>query len=637
MQKELLDLQVKAQKKTLEKAAKKEEMQKTVSERMAGTPEITDPRALPAGGLPIQDFVEQPDPTLPDGGYGAGVDTSQLEGTPLGGMIADLEQRSEALGIAPEKGMGSHTEQKGTVPTPYADAGLPAGFKKEAVAGKSLPEIMAELTVTEMSDLGIDLKDALEISRKTEGQEMMKKFLPEEFKNKIVEGTQSSIAELEGAQPIPTPQPEMTIEDIFKKDEGEIPPVMLDPSFHNLTAFDAMDNPKAQELTNQAIEQQNTPTTESGFIPTPTIDDEGNWSVKLVPKSKEVTWVPKNIDGNEVKVAVDKYGNQLDQKEYPPIKQTDRMTEFIPMTELDSITAIDTEGNIVQNLPLNMQRGDLDHENNHQMEFVQISKKNKDRLGDLNRLQKRLDTVGDLSEKVFGLSAKIDATLKQKIFSNIDGYLRLNFEQGFDAATFNRVMGTDVTEQELSEFTLNKTLYDSLQKELGVLARTVSLESGALNEGDIGRAQSFLGKQKGQGIWSFFTGDAPEEANVLFNDLQGYVDNQIQGLIGKTKTKYRKRTSRKITGIGGQKPEGGTSIEVDASFPCWVARAVYGETNPKWLIFREWLFTLAPTWLFKLYIKFGKRFASFIKDKPKIKNIIRHYMDKAIKQINNGY
>ena len=62
---------------------------------------------------------------------------------------------------------------------------------------------------------------------------------------------------------------------------------------------------------------------------------------------------------------------------------------------------------------------------------------------------------------------------------------------------------------------------------------------------------------------------------------------------------------------------------------CWVARAVYGESNPQWLIFREWLYTLAPKWLFTLYIRFGERFASFIKDKPKIKNIIRHYMDKA--------
>ena len=73
---------------------------------------------------------------------------------------------------------------------------------------------------------------------------------------------------------------------------------------------------------------------------------------------------------------------------------------------------------------------------------------------------------------------------------------------------------------------------------------------------------------------------------------------------------------------------------------CWVARAVYGETNPKWLIFREWLFTLAPKWLLKLYIRFGERFASFIKDKPKIKNIIRHYMDKAcliiLKEEKNG-
>ena len=64
---------------------------------------------------------------------------------------------------------------------------------------------------------------------------------------------------------------------------------------------------------------------------------------------------------------------------------------------------------------------------------------------------------------------------------------------------------------------------------------------------------------------------------------------------------------------------------------CWVAREVYGEDNPKWLQFREWLTNEAPRWFDSLYIKYGERFAKFISDKPRLKSIIRNWMDNRIK------
>jgi hypothetical protein len=66
---------------------------------------------------------------------------------------------------------------------------------------------------------------------------------------------------------------------------------------------------------------------------------------------------------------------------------------------------------------------------------------------------------------------------------------------------------------------------------------------------------------------------------------------------------------------------------------CWVAREVYGEFNPMWLAFREWLYTKAPKWFLKLYEKYGERFADWISDKPRIKNLIRKWMDSRIKSL----
>ena len=63
---------------------------------------------------------------------------------------------------------------------------------------------------------------------------------------------------------------------------------------------------------------------------------------------------------------------------------------------------------------------------------------------------------------------------------------------------------------------------------------------------------------------------------------------------------------------------------------CWVAREVYGPTNPSWLLFRNWLDADSPSWFRNLYIKYGERFAQWISDKPRIKSVIRKWMDSKI-------
>ena len=64
---------------------------------------------------------------------------------------------------------------------------------------------------------------------------------------------------------------------------------------------------------------------------------------------------------------------------------------------------------------------------------------------------------------------------------------------------------------------------------------------------------------------------------------------------------------------------------------CWVAREVYGVNNPRWLMFREWLFDDSPRWFYRLYLKHGERFARLISGKDKIKAVIRAWMDARIR------
>jgi len=63
---------------------------------------------------------------------------------------------------------------------------------------------------------------------------------------------------------------------------------------------------------------------------------------------------------------------------------------------------------------------------------------------------------------------------------------------------------------------------------------------------------------------------------------------------------------------------------------CWVARAVYGEDDPRWRQFRAWLLADAPGWFRTLYIRHGERFADLITGRTRVKSVIRHWMDQRI-------
>jgi hypothetical protein len=80
---------------------------------------------------------------------------------------------------------------------------------------------------------------------------------------------------------------------------------------------------------------------------------------------------------------------------------------------------------------------------------------------------------------------------------------------------------------------------------------------------------------------------------------------------------------------GGIFQGAGAAGSVGALF-CWVAREVYGSHNPAWVDFRQWMFSSAPKWFFKLYLAFGERFANFISNKPRLKARIRMWMDTKI-------
>jgi len=77
--------------------------------------------------------------------------------------------------------------------------------------------------------------------------------------------------------------------------------------------------------------------------------------------------------------------------------------------------------------------------------------------------------------------------------------------------------------------------------------------------------------------------------------------------------------------IGGAGEAGGSALGQAGAkaLLCWVARAIFGEDNPKWLQARHYVLEIGPEWFRDLYISHGPAVAEFISNKPLFKLVLR--------------
>jgi hypothetical protein len=113
------------------------------------------------------------------------------------------------------------------------------------------------------------------------------------------------------------------------------------------------------------------------------------------------------------------------------------------------------------------------------------------------------------------------------------------------------------------------------------------------------------------------------QSNYLASTYGAQVSAQASQNNANSLPAYLNAGSNLLSGVGSL---GGTA----GIFACWVAREVYGADNPKWVEFREWMFTKASDNLRNFYLEYGERIAESIRNKPKIKAIIRKWMDSKI-------
>ena len=155
------------------------------------------------------------------------------------------------------------------------------------------------------------------------------------------------------------------------------------------------------------------------------------------------------------------------------------------------------------------------------------------------------------------------------------------------------------------------------------------------NQGQLDPFQAILGRsgggslQAGQSVFGqagYGLNSGPAYLNP--ESGLGYIQNQATNaanMYGAQVAADATKTAGIFSGLGSL----GGGIATGAML-CWVAREVYGEHNPAWLLFRKWMLNDSPSLFRKAYIKYGERFANFIADKPRLKARIRGWMDSKI-------
>jgi hypothetical protein len=143
---------------------------------------------------------------------------------------------------------------------------------------------------------------------------------------------------------------------------------------------------------------------------------------------------------------------------------------------------------------------------------------------------------------------------------------------------------------------------------------------GRSGGGSLQAGQSVFG-QAGYGLNSQPSYLNPESGLGYIQNQATNAANMYNAQVGANATK----TAGIFSGLGAL----GGGIATGAML-CWVAREVYGEHNPAWLLFRSWMLNDSPSLFRKAYLRFGERFANFISDKPRLKARIRLWMDSKI-------
>ncbi len=208
------------------------------------------------------------------------------------------------------------------------------------------------------------------------------------------------------------------------------------------------------------------------------------------------------------------------------------------------------------------------------------------------------------------------------------GGSRQGVAEGVMAGEYGRMAGDMAAQQRQQNYSqaLQAAMSDR-QARLGAAS-----QMGQLGQQAFGTSQAIQQQQAQQGLLQ--QGIQQALIDAARQQYAGYTGAPAQSL----------QAPLSALGIAQQ---GGASTTTESQSPgllsylqvigqmCWVAREVYGEDDPKWMQFREWVIGYSPNWFYNAYSKYGERVAKVVAKVPALKLVIRPFMDAKRKAM--GY
>lgn len=255
--------------------------------------------------------------------------------------------------------------------------------------------------------------------------------------------------------------------------------------------------------------------------------------------------------------------------------------------------------------------------------------------GEMGVMKRYAGGVTDTLREATGNKALLDELNSQALTelqsgASLDPSLRREIQQSIRGGQAARGMGYGMRDL-ADEATMTALQAEQLRRNRQGFAQSMVGMNQATG-GDpfmaiLGRPSQVFGATQNVGNTAF--GMSQSMGPKLFNPESQYsadIYNQnYQGqLAARTATASNKSaiTGAAIGAIG--------SVAGGAFKLCWVAREVYGEDNPRWTRFREWILTQAAPDFREWYIANGEAVAKWLRGKTEIKNKIRQWMDSKI-------
>ena len=266
---------------------------------------------------------------------------------------------------------------------------------------------------------------------------------------------------------------------------------------------------------------------------------------------------------------------------------------------------------------------------------LDITRKSSEGFGDIYRAEAEKTRAEDLASfqqygPAYAKAISEADPYQAELRSLINQIVMDELEAGGDLSPAQLRLSQQATRGAQSARGLGFGTGDSLREVLGTLDYSRGLKNerigNALNVGNFN--QRVVGDP-----FMAFTGrpSQPQGSNVMApnyanfnNDLSSFMANDEMMAFNAGQNSKNRTAALVGSGLSALGSiAGGVAM-------CWVARAVYGEHNPAWLRFREWMLTQATDDVRDLYLAVGEKLAAKVAQRPKLKAALRKFMDAKI-------